>query len=208
MATAVLDHTAVGAAVRRLRQAKRLTLEQVSKPSGLDTGNLSRIERGELGWSFSTLSAIATHGLKMSVAELIAEASRGVGVGVSTEIVVSVPIVKLEDIREVKLQTAIRRATERVKTTAEVSANSFAFRYRGKAMPDFRDGEVIVVDPDVTPGFGQLVVVQTEEGVLFRSLEAAGQKSYLLAGNKQFPALALKRSHKILGVARQAIRAL
>lgn len=201
-----LDLVAVGAAVRRLRQAKQLTLEEVSASSGVNTGNLSRIERGGLGWSLDTLASIARV-LQVPLAELISEAERGVGVGVSTEIAVAVPILKLEDLKGSKLQQLMRKSTEHVKTTAPVGPAAFAFRYSGGAMPEFRQGELIIIDPAVDPVYGHLVLVQTDEGVIFRVLETDGDMPHLVARNKQYPAILLNpRKHKILGVARQAIR--
>lgn len=198
---------AVGSAIRSIRQGKGLTLEEVATTSGVDTGNLSRIERGALGWTLPTIAAIAQRGLKVPLAELFSQAERESGYGVATELVTTVPVLKLDEIRGGKLSAALRKSDERVKTTATVGSKAFAFRNNGNsgAMPEFKN-ELVVVDPDVTPAFGMHVVVQVDDGVVFRLLEEEGGKSYLRASNRQYPAIALKNSHRILGVARQAIR--
>lgn len=49
----------VGSNIRRIRREKELTLEQVSAETGINTGNLSRIERDQAGFSQNTLRTIA-----------------------------------------------------------------------------------------------------------------------------------------------------
>lgn len=49
----------IGENIRRIRKHKKLTLEQVAIPSGTDTGNLSRIERGLQGAPEDLLDRIA-----------------------------------------------------------------------------------------------------------------------------------------------------
>jgi SOS-response transcriptional repressor LexA len=205
-----LDHAAVGAALRRIRQAKRLTLEAVTDVCGVDTGNLSRIERGDLGWSLPTIANIAK-AMKVDLSEIIAEAERERGGrrGASMSVVMSVPVINIDELSEGKLQPAIRKSKDTTTVTVDVSTNAFAFRIRGNSMsPDFKPGELIVVDPDLTPAFGNYVLVAVDDGVVFRCMEVEGNKTYLHAVDKRFPAIPLKRTHKIIGVARQAIREL
>lgn len=57
----------LGAALKRLRGDK--TLEEVAVPSGIDAGNLSRIERGQQGISDLLLYAIAEQ-LGTTIADL------------------------------------------------------------------------------------------------------------------------------------------
>lgn len=49
----------LGELIREKRKAKGMTLGEVSKKSGIATGYLSRLERGEHDPSFSTLKKIA-----------------------------------------------------------------------------------------------------------------------------------------------------
>lgn len=205
----VVDLAAVGAAIRRVRLAKRLTLEQVSATSGVDTGNLSRIERGDMGWSLTTLTGIA-RGVGVPVAELFAEAERGMSVGMTMELAVSVPVVKIDDLREGNLQSVMKKSAERTRTTVNVGKHAFAFRQKDSSMlPDIGPGELVVVDPDVTPAVGHHVLVNTDEGTVFRLLEQSGGVSYLHAKDRRYPVIQLRpRKHQIIGVAVQAIRSL
>ena len=49
----------LGKFIRQKRQSKNLTLQQLASEVGADAGNLSRIERGELGVSETLLRKIA-----------------------------------------------------------------------------------------------------------------------------------------------------
>lgn len=51
---------AVGDAIRRIRKAKGMTLEQVALAAQTDTGNLSRLERGMQGYTEDGLQLVAT----------------------------------------------------------------------------------------------------------------------------------------------------
>ena len=55
----VVTREQVGKALRDLRLAKALRLEDVAIPAGSDAGSLSRIERGQQGYSDETMMRLA-----------------------------------------------------------------------------------------------------------------------------------------------------
>ena len=63
----------IGVIIRKIRQCKGLTLEEVAYAAGTDAGNLSRIERGLQRCVHELLEGIAA-GLGLSVAELYLQA--------------------------------------------------------------------------------------------------------------------------------------
>ncbi len=63
---------AVGGAVRRARNAKGLTLAELSKRSGVSSAMLSKIERGQVSASLSTLDALART-MNIPIANLFAD---------------------------------------------------------------------------------------------------------------------------------------
>lgn len=200
------DLTAFGSAVRRIRLSRQKTLDEVSATSGVDAGNLSRIERGEQGWSHETLGRIAAS-LGVTVADFFTEAMRGKVVGVAVEVATTVPIVNIDHIREGKLHAAIRRSTERTKSAVKVGRGAFAFSVRGDAMfPDFHNNETVICDSDVKPDDGNFILVYTGESVIFRRLVLDGGAKMLVASDKRYPAEPLKKTYKILGVARASHR--
>lgn len=72
----------LGEVIRKIRQSKGLTLEDVAYAAGTDAGNLSRIERGLQRCVYELLEGIAA-GLGLSVADLYiqVESSEGIGDG-------------------------------------------------------------------------------------------------------------------------------
>lgn len=63
----------IGQEIRRLRKAKKMTLEQLAHEVGTDTGNLSRLERGTQGYTEELLRKIAA-GLGVKLYQLYATA--------------------------------------------------------------------------------------------------------------------------------------
>lgn len=55
----VLTRKVVGKALRDIREAKGLNLEDVAIPAGSDAGNLSRIERGLQGYTDESIGRLA-----------------------------------------------------------------------------------------------------------------------------------------------------
>jgi transcriptional regulator with XRE-family HTH domain len=67
--TTAPHHHGIGWAIRRVRKAQHLTLENLAIAIGSDAGNLSRVERGTQEVTEDALVAIATE-LKVSVSDL------------------------------------------------------------------------------------------------------------------------------------------
>ena len=70
------QRTSLGAAIRRLRQARGLTLADVAYAAGTDPANISRLERGQQGYSDVLLAAVADE-LGVHLWELFKEAAGG-----------------------------------------------------------------------------------------------------------------------------------
>jgi len=69
------------------------------------------------------------------------------------------------------------------------SASAFCLELRGLSMwPEYREGEIILVEPDLTPIHNDDVVARTPEGqVTFKRLQITEDGTYLLALNPDFP---------------------
>lgn len=65
----------LGATIRRLREARGLKLADVAEAAGTDAANLSRLERGQQGYSDQTLTAIAV-ALQLPLSELFKQAEQ------------------------------------------------------------------------------------------------------------------------------------
>lgn len=85
----------------------------------------------------------------------------------------------------------------------EVGAGAFALRVTSAAMePMIREGEIIYVDPDVTPQGGHYVVAVLGERVLLRRLEIDGGQRFLRALNPSWPnpTTPMKHGDRLAGV--------
>lgn len=60
----------LGNQIRLVRKRKKLTLDDVSVHSGIDTSDIGKIERGEINLAFTTLYRIAK-GLDMKLSLLL-----------------------------------------------------------------------------------------------------------------------------------------
>ena len=68
----------LGTRIRSLRQARRLTLRDVSERAGVTESFLSQVERDVTSPSIATVQRIA-HALDLSIAQLFAEEPRPAG---------------------------------------------------------------------------------------------------------------------------------
>jgi transcriptional regulator with XRE-family HTH domain len=68
----------IGQVIRRIREARKATLEEIAFASNTNASNLSRIERGRQGYSPEVLARIA-EALGVTVAELHVQAEMATG---------------------------------------------------------------------------------------------------------------------------------
>ena len=86
-------------------------------------------------------------------------------------------------------------AEERIPTTASHGPRAYALRVRGDSMlhvggeDSFRDGDIILVDPDREPRHRSMVVVRMPDTneVTFKQLLVDGAQRHLQALNPQWP---------------------
>lgn len=66
----MVSNAQIGSVIRSLRKRSGKTIESLAYDAGVDRGNLSRIERGQLGVSIESLSSLAAS-LGLSVSDLL-----------------------------------------------------------------------------------------------------------------------------------------
>lgn len=105
----------------------------------------------------------------------------------------------------------MQEATEWRETTARVSKAAFALRVVGDSMlnphgsPSIPEGSVVIVDPEIEPSNGKIVVARlegTQEATL-KKLVIDGAQRYLMPLNPAFKAIDINGNCKILGVVRK-----
>lgn len=99
---------------------------------------------------------------------------------------------------------------EWVSPSRQVSKCAFALRVHGTSMePEFREGDVIIVDPGIQHESGSLVVARLNgaDEATFKKLVRDGDRTYLEPLNSRYQPLDITgRDVTICGVVRQVIR--
>lgn len=156
----------VGAEIRRRRKALKWTLEELANRVDSDTGNLSRVETGKQGASEEMLRKIA-HALGCTVADLFAGTEAAANVApapLGTRRIPLVSYVQAGHMTEAVDPYALGDADEWMLTDLDLSANAFALKIKGDSMlPEFREGDTVIIDPVVPPLPGDYVVAKNGE---------------------------------------------
>lgn len=159
----------IGSEIRMRRKALKLTLEDmVDRLDTLgiktDTGNLSRCENGKQGIPEPTLRAISSV-LGCSVGDLYAAGESNVSeVPVGTRRIPVISYVQAGQMTEACDPYPVGEAEEWLLSDSNLSPSTFALRIKGESMlPDFREGDTVIIDPAVEPMPGDFVVAKNGE---------------------------------------------
>jgi SOS-response transcriptional repressor LexA len=200
----------IGAALRLYRKAAAHTLQEISAVTGINHGNISKIENGKLGFSTTTLSKIASAiGVPISEVYRRAEIMQGISRYLdNTErgpaLRGTVPLISW--VQAGDWQTVIDNLQpgqgERIDTTYRPKRHTFALRVRGDSMePKFPDGCIIIVEPDAPAEPGSYVIVrQNGDEATFKQLMHDGGRRYLKPLNPRYPILELLPDAAFCGV--------
>lgn len=160
---------------------------------GSDVGNISRLERGEQGYSQAILEKIAG-ALEVRVADLFASeenveslATRG-----------AVPLIswiRAGQWADVADPYAVGDAEDWKSCPVRHGDRTFALKIKGFSMsnpggkPSFEEGDIIFVDPDREPTHRSLVIVRLDDQneATFKRLIIDGESKYLEALNPSWP---------------------
>lgn len=94
--------------------------------------------------------------------------------------------------------------TERIPTAVPVKQYTFALRVEGDSMePDFKEGMVLIVEPELDPLPNDFVVVKNgSEESTFKQLIKDGSDWYLKPLNDRYPLKSLTPDMRVVGVVR------
>lgn len=210
----------IGGAVRQLRKQNKLTLLALADMiDGYDGGNLSRFERGAQSMASDKFEQLAKAlNCKPSDIYLLADSQiknqvneRSINYNLENKIDIQgrVPLiswVQAGDFCESADIFEPSSAEEWVPCPMAHTDTSYALRVQGSSMePRFREGDVIIVDPDVSPDPGKFVVAKRagDHAATFKQLMMEGGEFYLKALNPAWPEPIIKLSEEwhVCGVA-------
>lgn len=200
----------VGTEIRRRRKALKWTLEDLANRVDSDTGNLSRVETGKQGASEDMLRKIA-QALGCTVADLFAGAEGAANVApapLGTRRIPLISYVQAGHMTEAIDSYAVGDAAEWMLTDLDLSMNAFALRIKGDSMmPEFREGDTVIIDPSVAPLPGDYVVAKNGDNeATFKKYRPRGinergdQVFELVPLNDDYPSMRSDLSHiQIIG---------
>lgn len=195
----------IGSGIRARRKALKMTLEELALRVGGDTGGLSRLERGKQGYSNETLHKVAD-ALGCSVADLFTDAEAASNIAptpIGTRRIPLVSYVQAGNMTEAVDDYATGAASDWLLTDLELSQHAFALRIKGDSMmPEFREGDTVVIDPSVSPLPGDYVVAKngsneaTFKKYRPRGLNETGQQVFeLIPLNEDYPPMRSDLTH-------------
>jgi len=155
----------VGENIRKLRKARGWTILDLATRVDSDVGNLSRLERGKQGYSDEMLRKLAS-AIGCTVADFFSSGgeSNVAAVPLGTRRIPLISSVQAGAMTEAVDPYALGDASEWMLTDMELSQNAFALRIKGDSMlPEFREGDTVIIDPEVSPLPGDYVVAKNGE---------------------------------------------
>jgi SOS-response transcriptional repressor LexA len=197
-----IDPSGIGEQIKRIRREYKLTQKQFSASLGIAQGFLCAIERGRKRPSTTLLIAIQ-HLYNISIDGVscpdIARPRIGSEPATGSQAGHKVPLLQSDIIPGTS--TTLRSDDEYISLPG-LPENCFAIRYSGDFMsPTIRDGDIVIISPDIVPGPGKIVLItgQWEEPFLRRHRSKGGE-TYYTADNSVYSPFKPDTSTRVLGV--------
>jgi len=188
----------VGAEIRKRRKAAGMTLEELAHAIGSNDGNLSKLERGIIGYTDDGLGRIAA-ALGCRVADFFTGTPKHGNFFAPPG---SRRIPRLSYVQAGSWTVASHYGPDDdlddwILSELKLSQGAFALRICGDSMmPDYREGDTVIIDPSVPPKPGDFVVAKSggEEATFMkyrpRGLFAEGVEVIELAPvNDDYPSM-------------------
>lgn len=185
-----------GGNIRKRRKAKGWTVAELAIRVGSDVGNISRLERGKQGYSDDLLQRIAAE-LDCSKFDLFAEDDAGGNVelvSIGSRRIPLISYVQAGQLTEAVDAYHVGDAADWLLSDLELSREAFALEIKGKSMlPDFREGDRVIIDPAVRPQPGDFVVAKNgDDEATFKKYRPRGVNEY---GNEIFELVPLNEDY-------------
>jgi SOS-response transcriptional repressor LexA len=150
--------------LRQFREEKQISQRELSRLTGIEQGTISRIERGEM-------ELVSPHLRKLSRILGVSEARL---LGIASNITpgqIGSQRIPIRDLTQLRTPIAAEQhaSTDPMDTFVlsdfSRSVRAFALHIRGDSMePTFCEGDLVVIDPEVTLRPGDFVVGQIADG--------------------------------------------
>lgn len=185
------DMKRIGSFIKRKRIEHNLTARRVAELVGVSDAHIIYIEKGQRGASFDIIVNILST-LGESVETMLAELRRGRSNVEPAQLAALLPVPVVSWVtagrwREVCDAFEPGDADEWIDTDVR-GRNVFALRVTGDSMdPEFKDGEIIIVNPHIEASPNDYVVVKNPSGeATFKQLKKYGQRWVLHPLNPRY----------------------
>lgn len=198
----------MGARIRRARETRKLTQDQLGEQIGVSRAAVAQ-------WELDQTSPLGKRMVALAAALNVTEEWLSYGVGPAPRagaVAEEIPLLSREEAaghfkqpetRAIFYESRYRHPT--LKPSGEVGKFAFALEVGGPALaPKFAPGDIVIIDPDVKPDPGNFVfaILDGEEETVFgryrpRGKEADGAPIYELAPvNPDFPTHYIDGNHR------------
>lgn len=154
----------IGSRIRRVREKLGIGQREFAKLVNMHQNTLSRIERGEMDVISPYLPIIAK-GLKVSESQLAGYDSNVEPARLNGRLVPVLDFIQAGTFAGVAPYFRDEEMTDFIPTMGGHSENTFALRIRGESMmPEFKENDVVVIDPEIAPQPEDFVVGKDSGG--------------------------------------------
>jgi SOS-response transcriptional repressor LexA len=192
----------IGERIAKLRG--KLSQRQLAVKAGIEQATLSRIERGEMDLVSPHVARLAK-ALAISPEELLHERSNVEPVRLNGRLVPVLDFIQAGTFAGVAPYFRDEEMTDFIPTMGGHSEDTFALRIRGESMtPDFREGDIVVIDPEIAPQPEDFVVGKDQGGeATFKRYHRRGVDP--ATGNIRFDLVPLNSAYETLHSTEQHI---
>jgi len=192
----IIETMKIGEFIRKKREEAKLSLRAVAKKAGISHVTLIDIEHGKKQPRVETLRRILS-AMRVSWDECLKETGIANVEGTAYSEVARVPIISWIKAGEWGYVWEVFDPddAEGWIPTDVKGPRVFALRVVGDSMePRFKEGDIIVVDPDAQVDPGNFVIVRNQEGeVVFKQLKRYGRTWVLHSLNPKYPDIEVGR---------------
>jgi putative phage repressor len=194
----------IGKNIRARRKELKMTLEQLALEVGSDTGNLSRIERGQQEITIGKIEVFAK-ALNCSALDLVnpknEDAPPSLPQGYQR-----IPLLtdaQAKDWLKLKEHLDFFEIDEWLIIGSEISKDAFCYQINDASMkPDFKVGDRVIIDPQIAAEAGDYVLAtDANHSVVFRKYRARGAVN----GKDIFDLAPLNDDYPVLSAVNEAL---
>lgn len=197
--------------IRRLRIARGYSQQQLANAVGVSDASVSKWE-SEQSEPKSKFIPLLARALLVTSEHLLHGSELNIEAG--PDLRGKVPLISwIQAGNWLEMEVAESERHSYYSHTANVGPRAFALRVIGDSMTSqvgksIPDGSVVIVDPDITPVHGKVVVARLDDSneATLKQLVIDGGQKYLKPFNNAYPMMSINGNCTIIGVVKQVVQ--